>query len=51
MFPAKYKHNRPSDSGSYEWQHSIMVQNNNRSKARMSSVSHPPQYLSRTDHV
>ena len=28
-----------------------MVQNNSRSKARMSSVTHPLQYFSRTDHV
>ena len=28
-----------------------MVQNNSRSKTRMSSVTHPLQYVSRTDHV
>ena len=28
-----------------------MVQNNSRSKARMSSVTHPLQHFSRTDHV
>ena len=34
-----------------EWQHRRMVQNNSRSKARMSSVTHPLQHFSRTDHV
>ena len=34
-----------------EWQHRRMVQNNSRSKARMSSVTHPFQHFSRTDHV
>ena len=33
------------------WQHKRMVQNNSRSKARMSSVTHPLQHFSRTDHV
>ena len=28
-----------------------MVQNDSRSKARMSSVTHPLQHFSRTDHV
>ena len=28
-----------------------MVQNNSRSKAMMSSVTHPLQHFSRTDHV
>ena len=31
--------------------HRRMVQNNTRSKARMSSVTHPLQHFSRTDHV
>ena len=34
-----------------EWQHWRMVQNNSRSKARMSSVTHPLQHFSWTDHV
>ena len=34
-----------------EWQHRRIVQNNSRSKARLSSVSHPLQHFSRTDHV
>ena len=36
---------------SNKWQHRRMVQNNCRSKARMSSVTHPLQHFSRTDHV
>ena len=36
---------------SAEWQHRRMVQNNCRSKARMSSVTHPLQHFSRTNHV
>ena len=34
-----------------EWQHWRMVQNNSRSKARMSCVTHPRQHFSRTDHA
>ena len=34
-----------------EWQHRRMAQNNSRSKAKMSSVTHPLQHVSRTDHV
>ena len=34
-----------------EWQHRRMVQNNRRSKARMSSVTHPLQHFSRTAPV
>ena len=34
-----------------KWQHRRMVQNSSRSKARMSSVTHPLQHFSRTDHV
>ena len=34
-----------------EWQHKRMVQNNSRSKARMSSVTHPLQQFSRTDRI
>ena len=34
-----------------EWKHRRMVQNNSRRKARMSSVTHPLQDFSRTDHV
>ena len=34
-----------------EWKRRRMVQNNSRSKARMSSVTHPLQHFSRTDHV
>ena len=32
-------------------QHRRMVQNNSRSEATMSSVTHPLQHFSRTDHV
>ena len=34
-----------------EWQHWIIVQNNSRGKATMSSVTHPLQHFSRMDHV
>ena len=34
-----------------EWQHRRTVQNNSRSKAKTSSVTHPLQHFSRTDHV
>ena len=33
-----------------EWQHRRMVQHNSQTKARMSSVTHPLQHFSRTDH-
>ena len=49
VYRERKNNNTTTTTSPDEWQHRRMVQNNSRSKARMSSVTHPLQHFSRTD--